>query len=135
MRAWSSLLAPGRPGPCRTGDLSFGAPLAGFLFSGGALGGDDAVEQLGDFGDALADQVVEAAGRHDGEDGLFRLLRFFLAAKASRPSAESRMRPAASSAVARMAASSRNVFTSTVTSSDIDRPFSSSLAVARPLWR
>jgi hypothetical protein len=45
------------------------------------------------------------------------------------------MRPAASSAVARMAASSRSVLTSTVISSDTVRPFSWPFAGARPPGR
>src|SRR4029079_12021747 len=55
-----------------------------------------------------------------------------LSAKASRPSAESRMRAAASSAVERMAASSRNVFTSTVISSETDRLLALCLTPERP---
>jgi len=34
-----------------------------------------AIQRLGDLGDALADQVVEAACRHDRQNRLFRLLR------------------------------------------------------------
>src|SRR3990172_5061712 len=37
--------------------------------------GDDAIQRRGDLGDALADQVVEAACRHDRQNRLFRLLR------------------------------------------------------------
>jgi hypothetical protein len=32
---------------------------------------DDAVERLGDLGDALADDVMEPARRHDRDDGIF----------------------------------------------------------------
>jgi len=36
------------------------------------------VERLGDLGDALANQIVEPASGHDGENGFLRLLRFLL---------------------------------------------------------
>jgi hypothetical protein len=32
---------------------------------------DDAVERLGDLGDALADEIMEPARRHDRDDGIF----------------------------------------------------------------
>jgi len=48
-------------------------------------GGDDPIERLGDLGDALADQIVEDAGRHDRQDRLFRLPRLLFVGEGEQP--------------------------------------------------
>jgi hypothetical protein len=79
---------------------------------------------------------MEAAGRHDREDRFLGLLRFFLIGEGKQSfGGGEKMRPAASSAVERIAASSRKVFTSKVISSETVRPFSALGGVARPLTR